>query len=275
MNLVLENIIFFTYAGMAFLVSVVAILWGGQAKIMGAGALLGSIIAANIFHWLYYQGVLSVEQRSVSYAAIDLALAYAFVSIYNRSSRLQPNRWAGYVAFIQIVMAATSITGAARPEFAQARDYALALNILMIIALLVCIVGFTPKSRREAVGVLKMKWLYLMSDLFRRVIAALAAWRLNRMAKKKRDSSVREIDAHIGAKIREARIVRELSREKLAAAMGVSPSQIQKFESGANRVSASALYALSEVLNVDVSFFYRDFEAPAGLGRFRGSGARD
>lgn len=266
MTLLLANFVFFAYAGMAFLVGLVSILWGGQAKIMGAGILLGSIIVSNIIYWLNHEAYLGVGQLSVGYAIMDLTLAYVFLATYSRSTQLQRHRWACYVAFIHLGMAGVNIVGAAQPDFAKQREYALVLNILMITALFICFIGFTPKSRNEAIGVVKMKWLYLMSDFFRRVIAPLRYGRRNTVAANKRGSSVKEIDARIGAKIREARILRELSQEKLGEAIGVSPSQVQKFESGANRVSASTLFALSEFLGVDVSFFYTDIEVGGAYG---------
>ncbi len=269
MSLLLENVVFFAFAGTAFLVGLVAILWGSQAKIMGAGLLLASIIAANILFWLNVQPFLGHEVRTVGYVLIDLTLAYVFLWIYSRSNPLERNRWAAYIAIIQIIMAVISIARAAYPEFPHHREYALTLNILMIIAFFICLIGFTPKSRNEAIGVLKMKCLYLMSDLFKRVIAPLRYRRVKGEMADKRDFSAREIDAQIGAKIREARITRELSQEKLADAIGVSPSQVQKIESGANRVSARTLFALSEFLAVEISFFYQDIEIGATLAAIK------
>lgn len=265
MSLLLDNVVFFAFAGMAFLVGLVAILWGSQAKIMGAGLLLASIIAANILFWLNVHAFLGHELRSVGYVIIDLTLAYVFLWIYSRSDRLERNRWAAYIAIIQIIMALISIARAAYPAFPHHREYALTLNILMIIAFVICFIAFTPKSRNEVIGVLKMKWLYLMSDIFKRVIAPLRYGRVKSEMAGKRDTSAIEIDTQIGAKIREARITRELSQEKLADAIGVSPSQVQKIESGANRVSARTLFALSAFLGVEINFFYHDIKIGATL----------
>lgn len=266
MTLLLENAIFFAYAGMAFLVGVVSILWGSQWKIMGAGLLLASIIISNILFRLFQIGDFSVWRLSFSYALIDLALAYLFVLLYRRSNRLERNRWAGALAFIQIGMASANILGVARPQFASSGRYGLVLNSLMILALGVCLIAFTPKSRNEAIGVLKIKWLYFISDLFRRVIAPLRQRSRKEVKDKRQKATSKWVNAQIGARIREARITRELSQEELGAAVGISPSQIQKFESGANRVSASMLFELAKFLGVEVSFFYAEIEVGAPFG---------
>lgn len=64
------------------------------------------------------------------------------------------------------------------------------------------------------------------------------------------------IDQHIGKRIRERRIEIGMSQDALGAKLGVSFQQIQKYESGANRIAASRLYLLSKTLDVDLSFFF-------------------
>jgi transcriptional regulator with XRE-family HTH domain len=56
-----------------------------------------------------------------------------------------------------------------------------------------------------------------------------------------------------------------LSQDKLARAIGVSFQQLQKYERGTNRISASRLYALSKVLGVGISWFFED--APSNTKR--------
>lgn len=68
------------------------------------------------------------------------------------------------------------------------------------------------------------------------------------------------VDIHVGRKIIEARIIRGISQEKLADAIGLTFQQVQKYERGANRVSASKLYRIADALGVSVTFFF------AGLG---------
>jgi transcriptional regulator with XRE-family HTH domain len=74
------------------------------------------------------------------------------------------------------------------------------------------------------------------------------------------------IDVHVGSRVRLRRNMLGLSQEKLGEAIGLTFQQVQKYERGANRIGASRLMELSEVLDVPVSFFYDDTDpvrAPA------------
>lgn len=66
------------------------------------------------------------------------------------------------------------------------------------------------------------------------------------------------IDVHVGKRLRLRRTMIGLSQEQLAAAVGVTFQQIQKYERGSNRVSASRLYDVARVLGVDIGFFFED-----------------
>lgn len=63
-------------------------------------------------------------------------------------------------------------------------------------------------------------------------------------------------DVHIGSRIRLRRTLMGLSQESLGEALGVTFQQVQKYERGVNRVSASRLFELAQVLDVPVGFFY-------------------
>jgi transcriptional regulator with XRE-family HTH domain len=63
-------------------------------------------------------------------------------------------------------------------------------------------------------------------------------------------------DIHVGSRVRLRRNMLGLSQEKLGEAIGLTFQQVQKYERGANRIGASRLHELSEVLGVPVSFFY-------------------
>ena len=65
-----------------------------------------------------------------------------------------------------------------------------------------------------------------------------------------------DLDRKIGKRIRHARWISRLSQYDLAVEIGVSCQQIQKYETGANRVSASTLYRISKCLNFDLIYFY-------------------
>lgn len=64
------------------------------------------------------------------------------------------------------------------------------------------------------------------------------------------------VDHHIGKRIRARRKQMDMSQQKLAAVLGVSFPQIQKYEQGDNRVSASRLYEIACVLKVSMLFFF-------------------
>jgi transcriptional regulator with XRE-family HTH domain len=64
------------------------------------------------------------------------------------------------------------------------------------------------------------------------------------------------MDAHVGSRIRLRRIVVGMSQQALGKALGLTFQQVQKYESGANRVGASRLFDLSCVLKVPVGFFF-------------------
>jgi len=65
-----------------------------------------------------------------------------------------------------------------------------------------------------------------------------------------------EIDYHVGRKLRRRRRLMGYTQQSLAELVGVRFQQIQKYECGANRVSAARLFELAEALNVPVQYFY-------------------
>lgn len=64
------------------------------------------------------------------------------------------------------------------------------------------------------------------------------------------------IDIHVGSRVRMRRKLMGVSQEKLAEALGLTFQQVQKYERGVNRVSASKLFESSKFLGVDVSYFF-------------------
>src|SRR5689334_7298461 len=71
------------------------------------------------------------------------------------------------------------------------------------------------------------------------------------------------IDAMVGARVRQRRTLLGLSQESLGEAIGLTFQQVQKYERGANRISASRLFELARVLEVPVSYFFDDIQDPA------------
>jgi len=72
------------------------------------------------------------------------------------------------------------------------------------------------------------------------------------------------VDLHVGARIRLRRRMQGVSQEKLADALGLTFQQVQKYERGANRVSASKLYEIAAALRAPVSYFFDGLADPAG-----------
>ena len=73
-----------------------------------------------------------------------------------------------------------------------------------------------------------------------------------------RESRPSLIDVHVGSRIRLRRTLLGMSQERLGEALGLTFQQVQKYERGVNRVSASRLFDLSRVLDVPISFFFDD-----------------
>jgi transcriptional regulator with XRE-family HTH domain len=69
---------------------------------------------------------------------------------------------------------------------------------------------------------------------------------------------VQEIDRHVGRRLRYRRIMMDFSQTYLADKVGLSFQQFQKYEKGANRISASKLHDFAVLLDVPVSFFFDD-----------------
>lgn len=65
-----------------------------------------------------------------------------------------------------------------------------------------------------------------------------------------------EVDLHLGKRLRRRRRLLGLTQQQLAGAVGIRFQQIQKYECGANRISAARLWQLAEALEVPISYFY-------------------
>lgn len=64
------------------------------------------------------------------------------------------------------------------------------------------------------------------------------------------------VDAHVGKRIRHRRWMVGMTQQQLADKVGIKFQQIQKYETGMNRVSASRLWDIAETLGVTISFFF-------------------
>ncbi|SDE61649.1 helix-turn-helix domain-containing protein [Rhodospira trueperi] len=75
------------------------------------------------------------------------------------------------------------------------------------------------------------------------------------------------IDIHVGQRMRLRRTMLGKSQDQMARALGVSFQQVQKYERGTNRISASRLFDVSRFLNVPVSYFFEDLTKDAVAAR--------
>ena len=84
---------------------------------------------------------------------------------------------------------------------------------------------------------------------------------------------VRPIDLHVGIRVRQRRVLLGMTQTDLADTMGLTFQQVQKYERGMNRISASRLYGLSQVFDVTVEYFFEDMPPDvAGISPGKGRG---
>jgi len=75
------------------------------------------------------------------------------------------------------------------------------------------------------------------------------------------------VDIHVGKRIKLRRTLLHISQEQLAGDIGVTFQQVQKYESGHNRVSASRLFDISHVIDCPISYFFADIGPDTTGGR--------
>jgi transcriptional regulator with XRE-family HTH domain len=76
--------------------------------------------------------------------------------------------------------------------------------------------------------------------------------------------SASPVDRHVGTRVRLRRTLVGMSQEKLGEQLGITFQQIQKYEKGTNRVSASRLQEIARILDVPVTFFFDGQEGAGG-----------
>jgi len=74
------------------------------------------------------------------------------------------------------------------------------------------------------------------------------------------------IDAHIGGRIRDRRLLMGLSGRQLAEMIGVTTQQVHKYETGVDRISAGMMYVIAQALETPTSYFFEELggETPVG-----------
>lgn len=73
-------------------------------------------------------------------------------------------------------------------------------------------------------------------------------------------SAITDLDRHIGIRLRQLRQQHRISAEKLAEALETTQQQISRYENGNNKLSASQLYCLAEVLSVPLAWFFLGYQ---------------
>jgi len=80
-------------------------------------------------------------------------------------------------------------------------------------------------------------------------------------AKKRLEQGKRQpspVDVHVGAQVRQRRVMQGMTQTDLGDALGLTFQQVQKYEKGVNRVGSSRLFKLSQVLDVPIGYFFED-----------------
>ena len=73
------------------------------------------------------------------------------------------------------------------------------------------------------------------------------------------------VDAHVGKRIRHRRWMVGMTQQQLAEKVGIKFQQIQKYETGMNRVSASRLWDIADALGVNIAFFFEGIDDSGAL----------
>ena len=71
------------------------------------------------------------------------------------------------------------------------------------------------------------------------------------------------VDVHVGKRVRHRRWMVGMTQQQLGEIVGIKFQQIQKYETGMNRISASRLWDIAQALDVSISFFFEGFDGEA------------
>ena len=83
------------------------------------------------------------------------------------------------------------------------------------------------------------------------------------------------VDRHVGNRVRVRRLLVGMSQERLGELLGITFQQVQKYEKGSNRVSASRLFQIARVLNVPIQYFYEELKTESEQGGFAETSGAD
>jgi transcriptional regulator with XRE-family HTH domain len=87
------------------------------------------------------------------------------------------------------------------------------------------------------------------------------------MPRKPKSEVPNAVDCHVGARIRMRRKLASMSQSELAAKLGITFQQVQKYERGTNRVSASKLYEIARTLETSIAYFFEGLDDPLARTR--------
>jgi transcriptional regulator with XRE-family HTH domain len=82
------------------------------------------------------------------------------------------------------------------------------------------------------------------------------------------------VDEHVAQKIRQARVLRGMTQSALAGQIGCSFQQLQKYEAGQNRVSASRLFQIAKALEVEPAYFFDGIDGEDAQDKFDNTASR-
>ncbi|MCL2468890.1 MAG: helix-turn-helix transcriptional regulator [Alphaproteobacteria bacterium] len=80
------------------------------------------------------------------------------------------------------------------------------------------------------------------------------------MKRFEKDEGPHPVDVHVGARLRLRRHLLGMSQDQLGRAIGLTFQQVQKYERGANRMSASRLYDFARIMDVPITYFFEEME---------------
>ncbi len=84
------------------------------------------------------------------------------------------------------------------------------------------------------------------------------------------------VDVHVGQRVRQRRLLLGMTMQELGDSVGIKFQQIQKYETGANRISASRMWDIASAMEVPVSFFFEGIDGKApDMGKVRGDPLND
>jgi transcriptional regulator with XRE-family HTH domain len=86
-------------------------------------------------------------------------------------------------------------------------------------------------------------------------------------------NAINPTDKHVGSRLRMRRLMLDMSQTDVADALGLTFQQLQKYEKGSNRISASRLQHISQILQVPVPFFFEGAPAASGIPQAAGGAA--